>query len=454
VVCYLVLWRPPRHDGDFCFIHERSLKMQACVIGAGVIGCAVALELRRRGIDVTVIDKNGDAGHGSTAASCGIVRRFYSQPGMIAMAHEGWHIWADWRAFVGDIEGELIEFPRPGMVFIPPRLDASVLATAGEMQRLGIKAHVLTRTEAATRFPFLDLTSFYPATPVDDPRFFEPSTQPLEGVVWEEDAGYVVFPALAAQNLRQAAARAGVEFRFHQEVAAITPGATRRFAVRLASGAALAMDVVVNVAGPHSAIVNRMAGVTLPLETRPLRREVHAQANPLFESGESLPIVGDLDGGIYFRPESRGRDIIVGSTDPQCDVLEFIDDPDTVDRGVTQLYRERQSLRLMKRVPAVTMGRPRGVADLYDVTVQDWYPIVDRTDLPGYYVCIGTSGSSFKTAPVLGMLTAQIIDACEHGRDTDATPLQFELPHIGRTIDTHFLARHRGALQTTATVIG
>ena len=428
--------------------------MQACVIGAGVIGCAVALELRRHGMDVTVIDKNGDAGHGSTAASCGIVRRFYSQPGMIAMAHEGWHIWADWRAFVGDIEGELIEFPRPGMVFIPPRLDASVLATAGEMQRLGIKAHVLTRAEAAARFPFLDLTSFYPATPVDDPRFFEPSTQPLEGVVWEEDAGYVVFPALAAQNLRQAAARAGVEFRFHQEVAAITPGATRRFAVRLASGAALAMDVVVNVAGPHSAIVNRMAGVTLPLETRPLRREVHAQANPLFESGESLPIVGDLDGGIYFRPESRGRDIIVGSTDPQCDVLEFIDDPDTVDRGVTQLYRERQSLRLMKRVPAVTMGRPRGVADLYDVTVQDWYPIVDRTDLPGYYVCIGTSGSSFKTAPVLGMLTAQIIDACEHGRDTDATPLQFELPHIGRTIDTHFLARHRGALQTTATVIG
>lgn len=428
--------------------------MQACVIGAGVIGCAVALELRRRGIAVTVIDKNGDAGHGSTSSSCGIVRRFYSQPGMIALAHEGWHIWADWRTFVGDITGELIEFPRPGMVFIPPKLDENVLATASEMQRLGIKAHVLTHAEAAARFPFLDLTAYYPTTPVDDPRFFEPGTRQLDGVIWEEDAGYVVFPALAAQNLREAATRAGVEFRFHQEVAAISPGTTRRFAVRLASGATLATDVVVNVAGPHSAIVNRMAGVTLPLETRPLRREVHAQANPLFESGVSLPIVGDLDGGIYFRPESRGRDIIVGSTDPQCDALEFIDDPDTVDRSVTQLYRERQSLRLMKRVPAVTLGRPRGVADLYDVTVQDWYPIVDRTDLPGYYVCIGTSGSSFKTAPVLGMLTAQIIDACESGRDTDVTPLQLELPRIGRTVDTRFLARHRGALQTTATVIG
>lgn len=428
--------------------------MQVCVIGAGVIGCAIALELRRRGFDVTSVDKNGDAGHGSTSSSCGIVRRFYSQPGMIAMAHEGWHIWADWRSFVGDIEGDLIEFPRPGMIFIPPHLDANVLATAAEMQRIGIKAHVLSPAELQERFPFLDISSYYPPTPVSDPHFFEPSERQIEGAVYEEDAGYVVFPALAAQNLRQAAERAGVVFRFNRRITAIEPGATQRFRLELAGGEAIDADIVINVAGPHSGVINRMAGVTLPLETRPLRREVHAQTNPLLDSGISLPIVGDLDGGIYFRPESRGRDIIVGSTDPQCDVLEFVDDPDNFDRGVTQLYRERQSLRLMKRVPSVTLGRPRGIADLYDVTLQDWYPIVDRTDRPGYYVCIGTSGSSFKTAPVLGMLTAQIVEACESGRDTDAAPIQLALPRIGRSVDTRFLSRNRATLQTTSTVIG
>jgi sarcosine oxidase subunit beta len=70
--------------------------MRVAIIGGGVIGCAVALEARRRGFEVTVVDRLGAVGHGTTSASCGIVRRFYSQPGMIAMAHEGAKIWTDW----------------------------------------------------------------------------------------------------------------------------------------------------------------------------------------------------------------------------------------------------------------------------------------------------------------------------------------------------------------------
>ena len=91
---------------------------------------------------------------------------------------------------------------------------------------------------------------------------------------------------------------------------------------------------------------------------------------------------------------------------------------------------------------------------MYDVTVRDWYPIADRTDLPGYYVCIGTSGSSFKTAPVLGRLMAEIVEASEGGRDVDASPVQLGLERAGTTVDTRFLSRLRGAIRTTGTVIG
>jgi sarcosine oxidase subunit beta len=405
---------------------------------------------------VTVFDRNGDVGHGSTSASCGIVRRFYSQPGMIAMAHEGACIWADWESYLGPIDDDKAVFFRPGMLFIPPRVDDGVRGIVAQMQELGIRVSLLTATEVAARFPFLETASHFPPRPVEDPDFFEPTGEPIEGAVFEEDAGYVVSPGLATQNLRLAGEREGVRFVLNREVVQIRSRDSGGFQLGLADGESIESDVVVNVAGPHSARVNRMAGVELPLETRPLRREVHALANPRHAEGDKpgVPVVGDLNGGIYFRPESGGRDLIVGTTDPECDELEWVADPDEFDPTVTETYRKRQCLRLMKRFSEVRLGPARGLAALYDVTVRDWYPIADRTDLPGYYVCIGTSGSSFKTAPVLGRLMAEIIDACEGGRDTDDDPVQLQLPRAGIAIDTRFLSRLRGEIRTTGTVIG
>jgi sarcosine oxidase subunit beta len=429
---------------------------RASIIGAGVVGCATGLELRRRGYDVTVLDRNGDVGHGSTSASCGIVRRFYSQPGMVAMAHEAVHIWADWAAYLGPIDDDRAVFHRPGMLFIPPRVDDGVRGIVAGMKKLGIRVSLLSTEETAERFPFLDVASQYPTRPSDDPAFFEPTGRRIEGAVFEQDAGYVVSPGLATQNLRRAGERDGVRFLLNRDVRAIRKIAPRGFRLSTADGASLDSEIVVNASGPHSTKVNHLAGVELPLEIRPLRREVQALANPVFEAAGAtgVPVVGDLDGGIYFRPESGGRDLIVGSTDPECDELEWVEDPDDFNQGVTELYRQRQCLRLMKRFPQVRLGPARGLGALYDVTVKDWYPVVDRTDLPGYYVCIGTSGSSFKTAPVLGGLLAQIIDACEGGQDTDESPIRLTLPRVGVSVDTHFLSRRRGQIRTTGTVIG
>jgi len=430
--------------------------MRVCAIGAGVVGCSVGLELRRRGCDVTVVDRNGDVGHGSTSASCGIVRRFYSQPAMIAMAHEGACIWADWASYLGPIDDDKAVFLRPGMLFIPSRVDDGVQDIVTQMERLGIRVSLLSADEVAARFPFLDTASQFPPRTVEDPDFFEPSGQRIEGAVFEEDAGYVVSPGLATQNLRLAGERDGVRFVLNREVIKISGKDSGGFRLELSDGGAIESDVVVNIAGPHSARVNRLAGVELPLETRPLRREVHALANPLHAQGvkPGVPIVGDLNSGIYFRPESGGSDLIVGTTDPECDELEWIADPDDFDPGVTETYHQRQCLRLMKRFPEVRLGRSHGLAALYDVTVRDWYPIADRTDLPGYYVCIGTSGSSFKTAPVLGRLMAEIIDACEGGRNTDREPIELQLPRAGVSVDTGFLSRLRGEIRSTGTVIG
>ena len=430
--------------------------MRVTIIGGGVIGCAIALEARRRGFEVTVIDKLGAVGHGTTSASCGIVRRFYSQPGMIAMAHEGAKIWSDWAGYLGPIDDELAVFEQPGVLFILPELDEAASETAAEMRKVGIEVEVLSPDELAGRFPFLDVSSQHPTTSPEHPSFFEPTGRRIGGAFFEADGGYVVYPGLATQNLRSAAERDGAAFLLKREVVAIQK-AGARFRLQFKEGEPLESDVVVNAGGPHSSIVNQMAGVTLPLQTRALRREVHQMPNPLFDEEtrrSPLPVIGDLDSGVYTRPEARGRALIVGTTDPECDEFEWVGDPDDYDQTVSEPYRQRQCLRLMKRIPSLELGPARGVASLYDVTVADWYPIADKTDLPGYYVCIGTSGSSFKTAPVLGRLMAEIIESCQGGTDIDAEPFQLALPRIGVSIDTRFLSRLREELTSTGTVIG
>jgi glycine/D-amino acid oxidase-like deaminating enzyme len=47
-------------------------------IGAGVIGAATALELARRGYRTLSVDRDAEAGHGSTSGSCAIIRVHYS----------------------------------------------------------------------------------------------------------------------------------------------------------------------------------------------------------------------------------------------------------------------------------------------------------------------------------------------------------------------------------------
>ena len=176
-------------------------------------------------------------------------------------------------------------------------------------------------------------------------------------------------------------------------------------------------------------------------------------SNPRCGGGQ-VPVVGDLDGGVYFRPESREQQLIIGSTDPTCDELEWVDNPDALNDGVTDLYWQRQVMRAMKRFPEVGMGQSSGLAHMYDVTTLDWYPIIDRTDVPGWYVAIGTSGSSFKTAPMIGVMLAKIIESCENGRDHDKKPVILELPRTGEQVDTSFLSRLRSANPTTGTVFG
>src|SRR5436190_23105712 len=91
----------------------------AVIVGAGVIGSSIALELARDGLSVVVVDKASAPGQGSTSASSAIIRFNYSTWDGIATSWEAKHCWEKWADHLEGVDDAgMARFHRIGKVFL------------------------------------------------------------------------------------------------------------------------------------------------------------------------------------------------------------------------------------------------------------------------------------------------------------------------------------------------
>ena len=414
------------------------------IIGAGVIGCATAFELSKAGYRTLNIDKNSQPGAGSTINSCAIVRLGYSTFDGIALAWEGFQYWKDWENYLGmrDERG-FAQFVNHGTVMMlspEPRLQRMMAL----FERLQIPFDVWDTPTAQARLPFISTGSFHPPTRLDDDRFWAEPEGEIGGAIYIHEGGYITDPQLATHNLMVAAQARGATFLFGRSVVDIRKSAGRVAGVTLDNGEQMDAPIVINISGPHSGVINQMAGVLadMNIRTRPLRHEVHFVPAPSVQIARRASHYSDSDSGVYFRPET-GDTLLVGSKDPECDPREWVENPDEFNREVTDHQYKLQVYRLAKRLPNLQIpAQPRGIVDLYDVS-DDWLPIYDKSSLPGFYMAVGTSGNQFKNAAPVGYMMAQLIHAVENGHDHDAEPVQYPAVYTKLQINTGFYSRLR-----------
>lgn len=416
--------------------------MDVVVIGAGIVGSGIALELAKTGRDVLVLDKGGGAGLGSTSASSAIVRFHYSTFEGVAVAWEAKFRWEDWAGYLGTTDpADLARYTRTGVLTMQfPGLDFE--RVVAHYDAIGIPYEWLTGRALREAFPDLDVGRYYPPRRLDDDAFWDDPAGEVTAL-WTPDGGFVDDPSLAAHNLLQAAIGHGARVRFHAEVAGIGVEDGAVNSVTVGSGERVPASAVVNAAGPHSGQINALAGAAadFSISTRPLRQEVHRVLGPAAPRG-TIPVVNDGDLGTYFRRDASGG-ILVGSQEPACDPLSWIDDPDRHDAHVSGVAYEAQSTRLARRVPEARIPHvATGVAGIYDVS-SDWIPVYDRTGVDGYYVAIGTSGNQFKNAPVIGSMLTAILEACEAGHDHDAEPVTWMAARSGVAVSLGHYSRLR-----------
>ncbi|HCV89617.1 MAG TPA: FAD-dependent oxidoreductase, partial [Alphaproteobacteria bacterium] len=249
----------------------------AIIIGTGVIGTAIAFEMAKNGWKTLSLDRNLQVGHGSTAGSCAIIRMHYSTFDGTAFAWEGYHYWRDWEDYLGLPAGHpLAQFKECGCMVMRTEANDHLNKHLENSRNLDIPVEEWDEATILEKLPIYSLDSYSPPRRIDDPAFGTPNGRKIGGALYWPNGGYVTDPALSSQNMADAARQHGADFRLGVEVVEILQEGGRVTGVKLASGEEIHASVVVNVAGPGSAHINGLAGVTeeMTIKTRPLRQEV------------------------------------------------------------------------------------------------------------------------------------------------------------------------------------
>ncbi len=420
-------------------------KYDAIIIGAGVIGCCVAFELAQKGYKTLNVDKLAEAGSGSTSNSCAVIRLHYSTPDGVAMARESYFYWLNWEKYLGvkDAKG-MIKYINHGCLVTKTEKNKYLKNVMASLDELGVAYEELDVGGIKRKFPFLDTRKYGPPKLPDHQGFGEPTGDAVAGAVYIPESGYISDPMLSAHNVQVAAEARGSEFLFNAEVVDILKQDHRAAGIELKDGSRIKAPILVNVAGPHSFIINRLAGVEkgMKIKTRALRQEVaHVPPPPGLDYEAVAPLISDGDIGCYSRPEV-GNHVLVGSEDPDCDALDWVADPDNFNRSFTDQWRT-QVMREAQRLAGLPVpNQMQGVVDLYDCT-DDWLPIYDKSDLPGFYMAVGTSGNQYKNAPVAGAMLAHLIERVEAGHDHDQEPIHYPFRYVKRNLNIGFFSRLR-----------
>lgn len=217
------------------------------VVGAGVVGASCAWFAARAGWTVTVVDPRPPGGGTTSRGEGNLLVSDKGEGPELALMQWSRRLWLEVAEALGGDSFELDE--KGGLV---------VATTAAELEALRLFAQGQRRAGVDAR----DVGG-------DDLWRLEPHlARDLPGAVhYPQDLQ--VQPVLAAAALARAVRRLGGDVRIGEEVvAAERDGAGRMRGVRLASGAVLPADVVVNAAGTWGGVVGDRLGAAIPISPR------------------------------------------------------------------------------------------------------------------------------------------------------------------------------------------
>ena len=378
------------------------------MVGAGAVGLAVALQLRRAGVaDVLVVDRNSSAGMGSTGRANGGVRAQFAAPINVVFSQY---------TISGLIDLDSLTNGRVGyhavgyLVMAGTELTTEALRRAYETQRsCNVPVQWLSPTRTAELAPFVRRQGLRAATFCATDGIIDP-----HGVV---------------SALRGEGARLGTTYLFDVDVIGLEH--TNDHAVVRCAGLDITADHVVNAAGAGAPQLAAMAGVELPVV--PYRRNL-ACTERLSGLPSSIPMCVDTDTGVLIRREGAG--VLVGYSDPAS--------PPCWDTAFEPGFLDALATRVGNRFPFLeqaTMNPRKCWAGLYPET-PDHNAIIDAPpETPWFIQCAGFGGHGIMHCLAAGQAVAELLRD-QRCSTFDLSPLRldrFRQPALARSVETAIL---------------
>lgn len=357
--------------------HDLAGSYDVVIVGGGVHGLATAYYLAsNHGITNVAVLEKSYIGSGGSGRNTAIVRSNY-------LTTEGSRFYDRsvklYENLAADLNFNVMFEQRGHMTLAHSDSSLRTMRWRAEVNKLeGIDSSVIDPDEIKALAPFIDTS--------DHPRY------PILGALWHPPGGIVRHDAVVWGYARAAAAL-GVHIHQETELTGIDVDSGKVTAA-LTSRGEISTPTIINCTAGWASLISDMAGVRLPITTRPLQAAV---TEPVKQFLHPVVVSGSLH--TYVSQTARGELVFGASVDPFASYST---------RGSLE-FATGLATHVLELMPSISnMRLLRQWAGLCDMT-PDFGPIIGPTPVHGFYVDVGWGTYGFKAGPVAGESVADMI---------------------------------------------